>query len=72
MVPEKMLESKAQALLATQPVDAKSARMLARAFYQELRNGGFTPQQVLAASGEILEMVTADLRARGETPATDA
>jgi hypothetical protein len=62
MVPEKMLELKAQGLLASQSANAKSARLLARAFYKEMREEGFTPQQVLAASGELLDMVTTDLR----------
>lgn len=66
MVPETMLELKAKGLLATNSADARSARLLARAFYKELREEGFTPNQVLAASGELLEMVTADLRARSK------
>ena len=65
MVPEKMLELKAQGLLAAAATaDAKAARLLARAFYTELREGGFTPEQVIAASNELLEMITADVKAR--------
>ena len=65
MVPEKMLELKAQGLLAAAATaDAKTARLLARAFYTELREGGFTPEQVIAASNELLEALTADLKAR--------
>jgi hypothetical protein len=44
--------------------DANSARVLARSFYLELRNGGFDHNQILAASNEILDMVARDLRAR--------
>ena len=63
MVPEKMLELKAQGLLAaTNAADAQTARMLARAFYKELREEGFTPRQVIAASNELLEMITTDLK----------
>ena len=73
MVPEKMLEMKAQGLLAATAVaDARSARMLARAFYKELRDEGFTPRQVLAASNELLEMITADLREQAEVPEAEA
>lgn len=73
MVPEKMLEMKAQGLLAASgAADIRSARMLARAFYKELREEGFTPQQVIAASNELLEMITADLKARAEEPKADA
>ena len=46
MVPEKMLELKAQGLLAAAATaDAKTARLLARAFYTELREGGFMPSR---------------------------
>lgn len=72
MVPEKMLELKARGLLVTHAADAQTARMLARAFYKELRATGFTPQQVLAASGELLGMVTDDLRARQQERAGEA
>lgn len=72
MVPEKMLELKAQGLLAaTNAADAQAARMLARAFYKELREEGFTPRQVIAASNELLEMITEDLRKPVE-PAANA
>ncbi|WP_373047996.1 hypothetical protein [Vulgatibacter sp.] len=73
MVPEKMLELKAQGLLAMNAAaDARSARMLAQAFYKELRAEGFTPQQVIAASNELLELLTADLKVKAELPAADA
>jgi len=72
MVPEKMLELKAQGLLAaTDVADAQTARVLARAFYKELREEGFTPRQVIAASNELLELLTADLKKPAE-PAANA
>ena len=73
MVPEKMLELKAQGLVAASAAaDVRSARMLARAFYKELREEGFTPRQVIAASNELLELITAELRGQAEEPEAEA
>ncbi len=66
MVPEKMLEAKAQGLLAG-TADAKSARILARSFYKELRESGFTHNQILAASTELIDLVTRELRGEPDT-----
>jgi hypothetical protein len=70
MVPEKMLEAKAQGLVGG-AADPKSARILARSFYKELRDGGFTHNQILAASTELIDLVTRELRGDGaaELPA---
>jgi len=62
MVPEKMLEAKVQGLALGGTVDAKSAKILARSFYKELRESGFSHNQILAASTELLDLVTRDLR----------
>lgn len=62
MVPEKMMEAKLQGVLAGGVPDPKSARILARSFYRELRESGFTHNQILAASTELLDLVTRDLR----------
>lgn len=73
MVPEKMLELKARGLLAASAAaDVQTARMLARAFYKELRSEGFTPRQVIAASNELLEMITAELRSEAAEPEAEA
>ncbi len=66
MVPEKMIEAKAQGLVGG-TADPKSARILARSFYKELHDGGFTHNQILAASTELIDLVTRDLR--GHPPA---
>ncbi len=62
MVPEKAIEAQGQTFPGGIP-DAKRARVLARSFYAELRSGGFDHNQILAASTELLDMVTEDLRA---------
>lgn len=64
MIPEKAFETREQQPIPMGVPDAKSARVLARSFYRELREGGFGHNQILAASNEILELVAQDLRAR--------
>ena len=48
----------------TFPFDRSAgARILARSFYKELRNSGYTPKQLLALSTELIELITLDLQA---------
>jgi hypothetical protein len=42
---------------------AASARILARSFYRELRENGYTPKQLLALSTELIDLITQDLQA---------
>lgn len=49
-------------MLASRTIDPEGVRILARSFYRELREGGCSPKQILAASNEILDLVTKDLR----------
>ena len=69
MVPEKMLEAKVNGLLIS---GANGPRILARSFYRELREGGFSPKEILAASTELLELVTQELRSDAHRPAGEA
>ena len=39
----------------------KVARMLAKAFFKEMRNCGFTPNQIIRAAGEIISELTGSL-----------
>ena len=41
---------------------AAAARILARSFYRELRENGYTPRQLLSLSTELIELVTQDLQ----------
>ena len=42
------------------------ARILARSFYKELRESGYTPRQLLSLSTELIDLITQDLaRERG-------
>ena len=42
---------------------AAGARILARSFYKELRENGYTPRQLLALSTELIDLITQDLQA---------
>ena len=39
-----------------------AVRILARSFYKELRASGYTPNQLVALSTELIELITLDLR----------
>lgn len=39
----------------------KLSKMLAKAFYKEMRHCGFTPNQVIHAAGEIISELTGSL-----------
>jgi hypothetical protein len=45
---------------------AAAARILARSFYRELRENGYTPKQLLSLSTELIELVTQDLQRERE------
>ena len=46
------------------PLDRSAgARILARSFYKELRQSGYTPKQLLALSTELIDLITQDLHA---------
>jgi hypothetical protein len=38
------------------------ARILARSFYKELRENGYSPKQLLALSTELIDLITQDLQ----------
>jgi hypothetical protein len=42
---------------------AAGARILARSFYRELRENGYTPKQLLSLSTELIDLITQDLQA---------
>ncbi len=46
---------------------AAATRILARSFYKELRESGYTPRQLLSLSTELIDLITQDLaRERAE------
>lgn len=42
--------------------DKKSTKILARTFFAQLRAGGYTPNQILDISTELIDLVTNDLK----------
>jgi hypothetical protein len=48
--------------------DAKATRILAKSLFKELRGNGYSPNQILSLSTELIELVTQDLRADQATP----
>jgi hypothetical protein len=53
--------------ILTPQKDPRTVEVLARDVYRELRRGGFSERDVLALAGELLSLVTHEVR--GEPPA---
>ena len=49
-------------------LDVKGTQILAKSLFKELRGSGYTANQILALSTELIELVTQDLRADAEGP----
>ncbi len=43
-------------------LDNKGATILAKSLFKELRGNGYSPNQILSLSTELIELVTQDLR----------
>lgn len=44
-------------------LDAKGTKILAKSLFKELRGNGYSTQQILSLSTELIELVTQDIRA---------
>jgi hypothetical protein len=44
-------------------LDVKGTQILARTLFKELRGSGYTPNQILGLSTELIDLVTKDLKA---------
>lgn len=42
--------------------DKKGTKILARTFFAQLRAGGYTPNQIIDISSELIDLVTNDLK----------
>ena len=49
--------------------DAKATRILAKSLFKELRGNGYSPNQILSLSTELIDLVTKDLRSDQAAPA---
>jgi len=52
-------------------LDAKGTKILAKSLFKELRGNGYSTQQILSLSTELIALVTQDLRS-SDAPARDA
>jgi hypothetical protein len=48
--------------------DVKATRILAKSLFKELRGNGYSPNQILSLSTELIGLVTQDLRAEQDAP----
>lgn len=48
--------------------EVKGTRILAKSLFKELRGNGYSPNQILSLSTELIDLVTQDLRADHEAP----
>lgn len=46
------------------PKDPRAARIVAKTIYRELRSGGFSERDVMALAGELLALVTTEMKAQ--------
>ena len=44
-------------------LDAKGTKILAKSLFKELRGNGYSPNQILSLSTELIDLVTENLRA---------
>ncbi len=52
-------------------LDAKGTRILAESLFKELRENGYSRNQILSVSTELIDLVTEDLKARSEAKGSE-
>ncbi len=52
-------------------LDAKGTRILAESLFKELRQNGYSRNQILSVSTELIDLVTEDLKARTESQGSE-
>ena len=52
-------------------LDAKGTRILAKSLFKELRGSGYSANQILGLSTELIDLVTQDLREANTADAGD-
>lgn len=48
--------------------EVKGTRILAKSLFKELRGNGYSPNQILSLSTELIDLVTENLRAPEDVP----
>ena len=49
-------------------LDIKGTQILAKSLFKELRGSGYTPNQILGLSTELIDLVTKDLKSGQDAP----
>jgi len=52
-------------------LDAKGTRILAKSLFKELRGSGYSANQILGLSTELIDLVTQDLREANTAPGAE-
>ena len=47
-------------------LDVKGTKILAKSLFKELRGNGYSPNQILSLSTELIDLVTQNLKSQGE------
>lgn len=53
-------------------LDAKGTKILAKSLFKELRGNGYSANQILSLSTELIDLVTQDLKAASEVESAAA
>jgi hypothetical protein len=53
-------------------LDVKGTKILAKSLFKELRGNGYSTNQILSLSTELIDLVTQDLKGEHDAPAADA
>ncbi|MFZ5469748.1 MAG: hypothetical protein ACOZIN_09955 [Myxococcota bacterium] len=48
--------------------DRKGTKILARTFFNQLRAGGYTPNQIIDIASELIDLVASDIREQDKLP----
>ena len=52
-------------------LDVKGTKILAKSLFKELRGSGYSPNQILSLSTELIDLVTQDLKGDEAPPSTE-
>lgn len=58
------LHGRRETMMVPAMLDAKGTRILAESLFKELRENGYSRNQILSVSTELIDLVTEDLKAR--------
>lgn len=53
-------------------LETRGTQILAKSLFKELRGSGYTPNQILSLSTELIDLVTKDIKDRNAQPTDEA